>query len=206
MFRNRMWLRGKQHTSRSIITVPTMHGSGHAVAQHHRSKHCVTHFLGSLARPRAATRVRLAPAMVPLRHDITHQAIVSFPHLGFLHYHAKHDVSRATPGNKTLCAQYLPGRSGPKRLGCKRCGMALTIPSPPSQSCLGERPSQLFLTPGWGGVSPHSSGWLELRRIAEATSSGAPHTQAHPRISRHSSSRPTRAGRRSVRPSTSCSW
>ena len=79
-----MWLRGKQHTSRSIITVPTMHGSGHAVAQHHRSKHCVTHFLGSLARPRAATRVRLAPAMVPLRHDITHQAIVSFPHLGFL--------------------------------------------------------------------------------------------------------------------------
>ena len=45
-----------------------------------------------------------------------------------------------------------PRRSGPKRLGSRRCGVALTTPGPTDVG-----PPLLFLTPGWGGVSPLSS-------------------------------------------------
>ena len=54
----------------------------------------------------------------------------------------------------------VPGRSGPKRLGCGHCDMALTTSSP--EHVLG--PPQLFLTPGWGGVSPQT----HRGRLAEA--------------------------------------
>ena len=47
----------------------------------------------------------------------------------------------------------MPRRSGPKRLGHERCGVALTTPSP-NLSGLRDCSSP----PAWGGVCPHSSG------------------------------------------------
>ena len=44
--------------------------------------------------------------------------------------HAKKHSAINCVGFSCALTFVLPGRSGPKRLGCERCGMALTMPSP----------------------------------------------------------------------------
>ena len=130
-------MRSNRHQHRA----PTMQGYDIVAAQQHAPTHRLSFPL------RLPAKSCTAPSLTPwgsLRNHAQLQASPSSSDFSGLWYR-----DTMTTNTQTSCAKFrflvvgysdflqailftkLPGRSGPKRLGCELCGMALTIPSPP---------------------------------------------------------------------------
>ena len=129
-------MRSNRHQHRA----PTMQGYDIVAAQQHAPMHRLSIPLG------IPTKSCTATSLTPWGSLRSHAQLQASPSSS--DYSGPWYRDTMTTNTQTSCAKFrfwfcnfdflqsilltkLPGRSGPKRLGCERCGMALTIPSPP---------------------------------------------------------------------------